>query len=164
MTQPSSPLPEIPAVGFLEEVSAEHRAFLTSFGKFLRPKNGEILIEEGSRQDALYLILSGTIHVVSSAGERPVLLASLGEGEVLGEVNLFDPATASATVIARSEGLIWSVSREEVEGISNADPVIGVEFLKGLLKLAGRRIRAMNAKLADSQERAAFHDFWHTNP
>jgi hypothetical protein len=32
-----------------------------------------------------------------------------------------------------------------------------------LLRVAAKRIRAMNAKLVDSEERASFHDFWKTD-
>jgi CRP/FNR family cyclic AMP-dependent transcriptional regulator len=156
----SSPLPELPAIGFLADMDSSHREFLASFGKFVRPHDGEALIEEGKPQHNLYLILSGMLHVVSHAGGRNLLVASLGAGDSLGEVNVFDPGTASASVIARSECLIWQVSESELEGFFSADPVAGIEFMKGLLRLEGKRIRAMNAKLAESEEKSALHSFW----
>lgn len=156
----SSPLPELPAIGFLADVDESHRAFLASFGSFVRPHAGEVLIEEGKAQENLYLILSGLLHVVAGAGGRDLLVASLGAGDSLGEVNIFDPATASASVIARSECLIWRISAAELEGFFEADPVAGVSFMTGLLRLAGHRIRAMNAKLAESEEKSALHSFW----
>lgn len=159
----SSPLTELPAVGFLSEVDASHRAFLASFGSFVRPHAGEALIEEGKAQGNLYLILSGMLHVVAEAGGRNLLVAALGAGDSLGEVNIFDPATASASVIARSECLIWRVSGEELEGFFESDPVAGVAFMKGLLRLTGHRIRAMNSKLAESEEKSALHGFWKPN-
>jgi hypothetical protein len=39
----SSPLPELPAIGFLADVDSSHREFLASFGKFLRPHDGAAL-------------------------------------------------------------------------------------------------------------------------
>jgi CRP/FNR family cyclic AMP-dependent transcriptional regulator len=157
---PSSPLPELPAVGFLTEVESSHREFLASFGKFVRPKSGEVLIEEGAAQNCLYLILSGMLHVVTSAGERTLLVATLGAGDSLGEVNIFDPASASASVIARSECLIWRITDEELRVFFSADAEGGVELMQGLLRLAAKRIRATNTKLVDSEEKASFHDFW----
>jgi len=160
MNQPSIPITELPAIGFLAEVSYEHRAFLACFGKFIRPQPGDILIAEGDCQESLYVIVSGTLHIVSSAAERQVLLATLGEGDSIGEINLFDPATASATAIARSSGLIWALSREELEAFLVADPAAGVVVLRGLLRQVSKRIRSMNEKLATAEERAAFHNFW----
>jgi CRP-like cAMP-binding protein len=144
----SSPLTEIPAVGFLTDVPAEHRAFLTGFGKFLRPQASEVFIAEGSPQDSLSLVLSGTLHVVTSLDQHPMLLATLGEGDSLGEINLFDPATASATVIARSECLVWTITREELDGLVEADPIAGLSVMRGLLRQLSRRIRHMNEKVA----------------
>lgn len=160
MNQPASPLSELPAVGFLAGVSAEHRAFLTSFGRFVRPRNGETFIDAGSPQDALNLVLSGTLHVVANAGDRPMLLATVGEGDSLGEINLFDPATASATVIARSDCLIWSVTREEIDGLIEADTEAGLGVMKGLLQQLSRRVRMMNDKLAAAEQKASYHDLW----
>jgi CRP-like cAMP-binding protein len=160
MNQPSIPITELPAVGFLAEVSNEHRAFLACFGKFIRPQSGDILIAEGDCQESLYVIVAGTLHIVSCAAERQVLLATLGEGDSIGEINLFDPATASATAIARSSGLIWVLTREELEAFLAADPTAGVVVLRGLLRQVAKRIRSMNEKLATAEQKAEFHNFW----
>lgn len=155
-----SPASELPAVGFLSDVSSEHRAFLACFGKFLRPAAGEVLIEEGDAQESLYVILSGTLHIVASHATRPILLAAFGEGDSIGEINLFDPATASATAVVRTGGLIWTLTREELESFLAADPVAGVSVMKGLLRQVARRIRSMNEKLATAEQRASIQNFW----
>ena len=160
MQPESTPASELPAVGFLSDVSSEHRAFLACFGKFLRPESGEILIPEGAPQESLYVILSGTLHVVASHDDRPILLAAFGEGDSLGEINLFDPATASATAIVRSSGLIWTISREELEAFLEADPAAGVSVMRGLLRQVAKRIRSMNEKLATAEQRASIQNFW----
>jgi CRP-like cAMP-binding protein len=149
-------------VGFLANVSSEHRSFLACFGKFIRPQPGDVLIKEGDPQESLYMILSGTLHIISESGARQMLLASLGEGDSFGEVNLFDPGTASASAVARSIGLIWTLSRQELDAFLLADAVAGVAVLQGLLNQNASRIRHMNEKLADAEQRASFHHFWTT--
>jgi CRP/FNR family cyclic AMP-dependent transcriptional regulator len=153
---------ELPAVGFLANVSSEHRSFLACFGKFIRPQSSDVLIKEGDPQESLYMILSGTLHIISESGTRQMLLASLGEGDSFGEVNLFDPGTASASAVARSIGLIWTLSRQELDAFLLADAVAGVAVLQGLLNQNASRIRHMNEKLADAEQRASFHHFWTT--
>ena len=155
-----SPASELPAVGFLSDVSSEHRAFLACFGKFLRPAAGDVLIEEGDEQESLYVILSGTLHIVASHTTRPILLAAFGEGDSIGEINLFDPATASATAVVRTDGLIWMLTRKELESFLAADPVAGISVMKGLLRQVARRIRSMNEKLATAEQRASIQNFW----
>lgn len=150
MQPTSSPLPEIPAVGFLADVSAEHRAFLTGFGKFHRRTRGEVFIHEGSPQEALGLVLDGELHVLTSLDSQPVLLAELSTGDMIGEINIFDPATASATVIARSDCLVWSISRRELSGLVETDPEAGQSVTWGLLRQLSRRIRQMNEQLVEA--------------
>jgi CRP/FNR family transcriptional regulator, cyclic AMP receptor protein len=158
-----SPESELPAVGFLTDVSPEYRAFLACFGRFLRPESGDVLIKQGDPQESLYMILSGILHIVADA-DRQVLLATLGEGDSFGEINLFDPGTASASAVFRSSGLVWVLSRDELKSFLEADPVAGVSVLRGLLHQASSRIRRMNEKLADAEQRASFHHFWTTGP
>lgn len=158
----SSPLPEIPAIGYLAEVPATHRAFLAGFGKFIRTTDGQVLISEGAPQDALYLILSGTLHVTSNADKRALLIASLAKGGTIGEINLFDPVAASANVISRGECLVWSITRSELEVFFQADPAAGISVLKGLLKQTSARIRRMNEKLM-TYEKGGFMNFWTNN-
>lgn len=148
---------ELPAIGFLADVSAEHRAFLATYGRFLRPQAGTELITEGAEQESLYIILSGTIHIVTETQQRNMLLARLGAGDSIGEINLFDPAKASATAVCREPGLIWSLSRSELESFVAADAQAGLEVLKHLLALMARRIRAMNDKLVAARELVSLH-------
>ena len=164
MNPPIILLPELPAIGCLADVSAEHRAFLACFGRFLRLQNGEVLIAEGECQESLYLILTGTLHIVACAAERQTLLATLGAGDSIGEINLFDPATASATAICRSDSQVWALSRREWDAFEQADPVAGVFVLRGLLREVSRRIRRMNAKLVTAEQKASLHNFWTTGP
>jgi CRP/FNR family transcriptional regulator, cyclic AMP receptor protein len=164
MLAEDSPESQLPAVGFLADVSSEHRAFLACFGRFLRPTSGDVLIKEGDPQESLYMILSGILHIIADGADRQMLLATLGEGDSFGEVNLFDPGTASASAVSRSTGLVWVLSREELKAFIEADPAAGVAVLQGLLHQASSRIRHMNEKLADAEQRASFHHFWTTRP
>jgi CRP-like cAMP-binding protein len=156
---------QLPALGFLAGIPEEHRSFLACYGKYHRPQEGETVILEGAAQDSLYVILTGKLHiVVGSSGDRPRLLASLGPGDSMGEINLFDPGTASASAIARGNVLVWSLSRTELDSFLEADPVIGVPVLRALLSQMSARIRVMNGKLATAEKMSSLHDFWNTAP
>lgn len=119
------------------------------------------MIDEGAAQDSLHVILAGKLHIVTEVNnERPLLLASLGPGDSMGEINLFDPGTASASAIARGSALVWSLSRSELDAFLEADPVIGVSVLRALLGQLSQRIRVMNEKLATAEKKSSLHDFW----
>jgi CRP-like cAMP-binding protein len=162
----TSPTPnQLPALGFLAGISEEHRSFLACFGKYHRPQSGDTVIVEGEAQDSLYVILAGKLHIVAGASSgQPMLLAALEPGDSMGEINLFDPGTASASAIVRSSALIWSLSRSELDAFIEADPVIGAAVLRALLGQLSKRIRVMNDKLATAEKKSWMHDFWSNTP
>lgn len=155
MDSSTSPLTELPAIGFLADVSLEHRAFLTAFGRFYRPKKGEAFIHEGRPHEFLSLVLVGKLRVLISPADHPMRVAELGAGDVIGEINLFDPSVASATVVARDDCLIWSMTCEELQGIVEADSEAGQSIMWGLLRQMSRRIRRTNEKLIEFRELSA---------
>ena len=158
---PTAPKSELPASGILAGLEAEHRAFLSGYGTYRRAADGETLITEGQPQESLYMILSGKVHAVATgANGNPRFLAALEPGESMGEINLFDPGTASATAISRGDSLIWSLSRSELDSLLGDDPVVGVKILRGLLSQMARRIRLMNEKLTTAETKSSLHEFW----
>jgi CRP/FNR family cyclic AMP-dependent transcriptional regulator len=159
-TNSPSTAPELPAVGILCEMDPSHLAFLASYGKFVRPTDGDTIIEQGKGQDSRYIVLSGLVHVTATAGDRTLLVKAYGSGDAFGEVNLFDPGSASASVIAKSDCVIWRISAAELGSFLEADPVAGVQLTHALLRSLSKHLRAMNAKLAESEEKAALHSFW----
>lgn len=161
MSESALPQNQLPALGFLAGIPEEHLSFLACYGKYHRPQEGETVIVEDAAQDSLYVILAGKLHIVAgSSGDRPMLLAALGPGDSMGEINLFDPGAASASAIARVNSLVWSLSRAELDSFLEADPVVGVSVLRALLGQMSKRIRAMNDKLATAEKKSSLHDFW----
>ena len=111
-----------------------------------------MFIHEGSHQESLSLVLAGTLHVLTALDSHPLRLAELGEGDVIGEINIFDPSAASATVIARGDCLVWSLSRSELVGLIADDVEAGQSVMWGLLRQISRRVRQMNEKLVVSSD------------
>jgi signal transduction histidine kinase len=61
---------------------------------------GEVIIEEGSKSDGLYVVTGGELEVTKFSGGRSISLARVGAGEVLGEISLLDDVPRIATVTA----------------------------------------------------------------
>jgi CRP-like cAMP-binding protein len=66
-----------------------------------RFKRGEILVEQGKKSDALYIVLTGRTRVLMTDNKgREVILATLAAGDYVGEMSLIDDEPHSATVVA----------------------------------------------------------------
>jgi CRP-like cAMP-binding protein len=67
--------------------------------------DGEILFEEGDQADQAYLVVDGKVQVYRKSGNEEVVLATLGRGDILGEMSLIDnqPRMASARVVGNAK-------------------------------------------------------------
>ncbi len=62
---------------------------------------GQAVVCAGDRPDYVYLVLTGSLKVVVSDEDgREVILSILGQGELFGEMGMFDEQPRSASVIA----------------------------------------------------------------
>lgn len=152
--------PELPAVGIVAEMEPADRALLGGYGEFLPAQAGQILIKAGDNQDNLYLVISGLLHVSITVDGRQKLVARVEAGETLGEINVFDPGKASASVRAQQFSQVWKVNRNDIDLFVKAYPEAGASLLAGIVTVMCRRIRNMNDKLADSESVDILGKFW----
>ena len=101
-------------------------------------KKNDVILKEGETSDVAYLILSGKVEVRKGLhGQNPRLVATLGQGHVIGELSLFDSRPHVATVIALEDTEVSGMSREEFQRmVNNMDPV-----MKGIVGMMAERLR-----------------------
>ncbi|BDS08315.1 hypothetical protein NT6N_33550 [Oceaniferula spumae] len=152
--------PQIPAMGLVAGLEEDDRLLLSGYGEFLPVQEDQLLIQEGQEQDALYFVISGILHVHTDKDNKRTLIARVTPGESLGEINIFDPGTASASVTAKSFSQVWKATREDVEGFMTEYPEAGNLLLTAMVAEMSRRIRHMNDKLVSVEAEAAYQSFW----
>ena len=153
--------PELPALGIVANLEEEDRRLLSDYGEFLPIQEGDLIIKEGADQDSLVFLISGLLHVVTGRDGTPVLLARVEPGESIGEVNLFDPGKASASVIAKSFSQVWKARRNDLDDFLNAYPKAAGHLMIGLLSEMSKRLRNMNQKLSSTELQTALQEFFH---
>jgi CRP-like cAMP-binding protein len=99
-------------------------------------------------QNGLYFVISGKLHATSTRAGHKVLLGTIQTGETIGELNLLDPAKASATVTAVEFSQIWKIDAKSLESYINAYPRSAAWLLIGIGKTLAHRLRAVNEKVA----------------
>jgi cAMP-dependent protein kinase regulator len=92
---------------------------------------GVNVVEEGAQGRGLFVLLSGEVDVSKRDGATKVLLATLGPGEVFGEISLLHAEPASATVTAAKQSTVLFLAREIFERLIEAVPEIG-EYIRNL--------------------------------
>ena len=88
-------------VSLFSKLTPDQAEALASTVSKKRFKRGEVLVEQGKKSDALYIVLTGRTRVLMTDSKgREVILATLASGDYVGEMSLIDDAPHSATVVA----------------------------------------------------------------
>lgn len=148
------PQPDLPAMGFVENLDDQERAALGGFGEFITAGEGDVVIAEGAEQNSLYLVVFGRLHVQTETTGRSVLLGTIKSGDTIGEVNIFDPGKASASVVAKALSQIWKIDRNRLADFIKAHPDPASRVLYNIATVLSRRLRRTNEKVAMAREAA----------
>lgn len=111
---------------------------------------GETIVREGQAGDTMYVVVQGTFSVI--VGRREV--ATLREGEHMGELSLIDDSPRSATIVARTAGLLLAIERDALRQWCAVEPAVGTRILWKLLSKLSQRLRDTNQKLDRGDPRA----------
>lgn len=111
-------------------------------------REGQLIFREGEQSWAAFLIERGAVDIVKNAdGALPTVLATIGAGDLFGEMGLIDRAPRSATARAAEVTVVQVINEREFHRLlSSADP-----GLVALLRVLLRRLRATNDALVDQR-------------
>ena len=116
-------------------------------------KRGDLVYEEGKPADAFYVIVSGRFRVFQSVrGEGDKTLIFLYRGDYFGESSLLTGQAHSASVEARSDGLLLRLDKEDFLKTLSEIPALSIHLSRTLghrlTKVEGAGRRKQEVKLA----------------
>ncbi len=119
--------------GFEGEQAITNELFF-KYGKTYEPKN--IIIKEGDYGQDVYLIISGKVVVAEKlqSTNKYKVLATLGPGEIFGEMAMLDGEPRSATLVAASPCKILVLTPENFEKVFKTHPRWALKILAALSK------------------------------
>ncbi|NOQ22004.1 MAG: cyclic nucleotide-binding domain-containing protein [Candidatus Aegiribacteria sp.] len=107
----------------------------------------EVIIDQGSFTNDLYIIKSGRFVVSDSKGEEFVL-AALSEGDVFGEMAFFRSEIRSATVTCVTPGEILFMSRDSFKELYKQYPDLAMRIVCTLAGMLSDRLDHADATLS----------------
>lgn len=75
---------------------------------------GEVLFEEGDEADQAYLIVDGSIAIYRKSGNDEIVLATLGRGDIVGEMSLIDNQPRMASARVASDTKLTVITRDDL--------------------------------------------------
>jgi signal transduction histidine kinase len=98
---------------------------------------GAQVIEEGSLSEDMYVVVEGELRVSKRGHDREVVLASLGPGEVVGEIALLDNAPRTASVTTATDATLIRIPAEAFEALIGDSRVVRRMFRTVTSRLRG---------------------------
>ncbi len=112
-----------------------------------RFKRGEVIVEQGKKSNALFILLNGRARVVTADSRgREVILATLQPGDHIGEMSLIDNEPHSATVRAEVQTDVLMLGRLEFARCLPENSSMAYAVMRGLvqrLRHADRKIESL---------------------
>ena len=108
--------------------------------------DGDFLIEDGTSDDSLHIIITGKVEVVKRTGDDDFAsLAVLREGELAGELSFIDGTPHTVGLRALSDVHVVSLTREAFEGIIESHPLLVYKVMRA----AHRIMHRMNTEFVE---------------
>jgi CRP/FNR family cyclic AMP-dependent transcriptional regulator len=112
-----------------------------------RFRRGELVVEQGRKSNALYILLNGRARVLTSDSRgREVILAVLESGDYVGEMSLIDNEAHSATVRCEIQTDMLILGRADFARCLPENSTLSYAILRGLvrrLRHADRQIESL---------------------
>ena len=113
---------------------------------------GATLLREGEQGDFCYLIQSGKVEVFRMSGDSKIMLGEIGEGGVVGEMALIDPAPRSASVVAIEPTTCRRINGAALERALAASPPLARYLLQTFIRHIRHASGAQSAESPPARE------------
>ena len=118
---------------------------------------GKRLMRQGDPADAAYLIIEGHAEVIAETPAGPVILATVGANEIVGEMGVLCNAPRNATICAKDRLIALRISKEPFMRMVREFPNIAVSIMQELahrLDSTNNQLRTARAKVNQLRETA----------
>ena len=101
---------------------------------------GEIIFREGDEGDRMYVVQAGKVKITKKHDKGELTIATLGPGEIFGEMAMFDRMPRSAAAVAMGEARILGIDKKKLFQSIDRDPTLVFKMIESM----SRRIRSLD--------------------
>lgn len=137
-------------VPMLKDFPANDLAVLGGIAQLVEFNDGQVILEQGERPRAAYLLLNGGIEVrrrLPGAGSARICF--LPEGAIFGTVALIDGLPRAASCVARGWTRVAEFQGEDFRRLLNSTSPLGIRFQLAVVRQVMRDIRVTTQRLAE---------------
>jgi CRP/FNR family transcriptional regulator, cyclic AMP receptor protein len=112
---------------------------------------GKRLMRQGDPADAAYLIIDGHAEVILETPAGPVVVATLGANEIVGDMGILGNRPRAATVCAKDRLVALRISKEPFMRMVREFPTMAVSIMQELAQRLESTNNQLRAALAEIQ-------------
>lgn len=113
-------------------------------------KENEILIKEGTTDDALHIVISGRLAATrNTGGDEYVTLHTLHEGDMAGAMGFIDGTDHSATLRALSDTDVYTLERPAFESLLESHPALVYKVMRSIIRSVHATLLRMNRQFVE---------------
>ncbi len=127
------------------ELSDEEAATIAGLMQKRALVGGECLIEEGTADDSLYVMVEGNLEVVKrTAADGMASIAIIRAGHLACELSFIDGKTHTVGLRALTDSKVISLARKDFESIVDDNPQLVYKVMRAVARSAHRIMHQMN--------------------
>jgi CRP-like cAMP-binding protein len=107
-------------------------------------EDGEVIIRQGDVGDCMFVIQDGEVEVYTEKDGTEVSLAVRKEGDLIGEMAVFEREVRSANVRAKGRARVLTLDKKNFLSRINEDPSLAFRIVQTM----SRRIRELSEEVA----------------
>lgn len=122
---------------------------------------GETIFYQNEPGNTLYVIQVGTVEIakmIDEDEENYTPLVKLKDGNIFGEISFIMESERSASAVATTHVVLYSMSRSNFNKIVDDHPTLACQVYKAILKILAYRLRRTDLKLLKVTEDTEFPD------
>jgi CRP-like cAMP-binding protein len=115
-----------------------------------RLTDGEVLVQEGTKDNALHLLASGELAVTKRVvGGDSIKVHTMKAGELAGAMGFVDGITRSATLHAVGDTVVYSLERDAFEPLVDQHPRLVYHIMRAVTRTAHTALLGVNLQVEE---------------
>ncbi len=110
-------------------------------------KADQVIFKDGAKGKEMFIILEGEVQVHKNVSGRDVLIASLGQGDVFGEMAILEDMPRSAEVRAKTDCSMLCIAADNLARLRDKCDATALKLMDVMIIELSHRIREANKSM-----------------